>query len=569
MESIRLAHWVTSHDRRRRVRKNGITVRALGPVLIAACASTLGAQDSGFTLDVDFRLNRPIDRVLAKVDPNEDTWIGEQDYQAIDHELKDIARALRDDPGSFEPLAEQTRGFQSLRLAEFKIISTRRDPGPGNLAHVSVRAELGGESSSGGLLSRLGMLEMSWSEAADGWTLETAVPVAFRDLSARAFGFSEITDQVFSGIESFRKQLRMGVDHWRDSLDAAVGVSVYGHQGLSLGDFDGDGLDDLYVSQPGGLPNRLYRNHGDGTFSDATRQAGLDILDDTSMSLFGDFDNDGDQDLFLVSTTPLLYRNDGLGQFEPDVDAGLAVPPAKAAMFTGAAAADYDRDGDLDIYVCGYDFWQPGADYDAPTPYYDAVNGPSNLLFRNDGQGRFAEVSTEAGLEPTNNRFSFAAAWGDYDDDGDPDLYVANDFGRNNLYRNNGDGTFADVAAQLGVEDLGAGMSAAWGDYDNDGDLDLYTANMWSSAGQRITASTRFDAVAPGERERAQFRRQAQGNSLFRNDAAAGFSDVSDTAGVRTGRWAWASDFVDLDGNGLLDLFVQNGYITGERLDDL
>ena len=544
-------------------------MRALAPVLMAACASTLGAQDSDFTLDVDFRLNRPIDRVLAKVDPNEDVWIGEQDYQQIDTELKGIARALLDDLGSFKPLADQTSGFQSLRLAEFKIVSTGRDANAGNVARVSVRAELGGESSSGGLLSRLGMLEMAWRKSTSGWTLATAVPREFRDLSTNATGFSEITDQTFGGIESFRRQLGFGVDHWRDSLDAAVGVSVYGHQGVSLGDFDGDGLDDLYVSQPGGLPNRLYRNNGDGTFSDATRQAGLGILDDTSMSLFGDYDNDGDQDLLLVTSTPLLYRNNGHGRFEPDLDAGLTVPPAKAAMFTGTAVADYDLDGDLDIYVCAYDFWQPGADYDAPTPYYDAVNGPSNLLFRNDGQGRFSEVSREAGLGPTNNRFSFAAAWGDYDDDGDPDLYVANDFGRNNLYRNNGDGTFADVAGQLGVEDLGAGMSAAWGDYDNDGDLDLYTANMWSSAGQRITTSAQFDAVAPGERERVQFQRQARGNSLFRNDGSAGFSDVSDTAGVRTGRWAWASDFVDLDGDGLLDLFVQNGYITGERLDDL
>ena len=556
-------------DRESRAESNGSMVRALAPVLMAACASTLGAQDSDFTLDVDFRLNRSIDRVLTKVDANEDVWIGEQDYQGIDAELKRIARSLRDDPGSFEPLAEQARGFRSLRLAEFKILSTRRDTDSDNLARVAVRAELGGESTSGGLLSRLGMLEMSWRKGSSGWTLETAVPTAFRDLSARALGFSEITDQVFSGIESFRKQLRLGVDHWRDSLDAAVGVSVYGHQGVSLGDFDGDGLDDLYVSQPSGLPNRLYRNNGDGTFSDATRRAGLDVLDDTSMSLFGDFDNDGDQDLFLISATPLLYRNVGDGRFELDVDAGLDVPPDSAAMFTGAAAGDYDLDGDLDIYVCAYDFWQPAADYDAPTPYYDAINGPPNLLLRNDGQGRFAEVSTEAGLTPSNNRFSFAAAWGDYDDDGDPDLYVANDFGRNNLYRNNGDGTFVDVAEQLGVEDLGAGMSAAWGDYDNDGDLDLYTANMWSSAGQRITLSTQFDDVAPGERERAQFRRQALGNSLFRNEGAAGFSDASNAAGVRTGRWAWASDFVDLNGDGLLDLFVQNGYITGERLDDL
>jgi hypothetical protein len=88
-------------------------------------------------------------------------------------------------------------------------------------------------------------------------------------------------------------------------------------------------------------------------------------------------------------------------------------------MFTGAALADYDLDGDLDLYVCSYDFWQAGSEYDAPTPYYDASNGPANLLFRNDGDGTFAEVTSEAGLDQNNNRFSFAAAWGDYDNDGD------------------------------------------------------------------------------------------------------------------------------------------------------
>ena len=168
-----------------------------------------------------------------------------------------------------------------------------------------------------------------------------------------------------------------------------------------------------------------------------------------------------------------------------------------------------------------------------------------------------------------NDRFSFAPAWGDYDNDGDPDLYVANDFGRNNLYRNEGDGTFTDVAAAAGVEDPAAGMSAAWGDYDNDGDLDLHTANMWSSAGRRLTFAERFADVAAAADTRRKFQRQARGNSLFRNNGDGTFSDVSEEAGVTMGRWGWAADFVDLDNDGLLDLFVQNGYLTGERLDDL
>ena len=145
-------------------------------------------------------------------------------------------------------------------------------------------------------------------------------------------------------------------------------------------------------------------------------------------------------------------------------------------------------------------------------PYYDAANGPPNFLFRNRRNGTFEDATKRAGMMQNNNRYSFAAAWGDYDSDGHPDIYVANDFGRKNLYHNNGDGTFTDVAARTGVEDLGAGMSAAWGDYDNDGKLDLYVGNMWSSAGLRLTHNRQFRQVAPSGEVRASFQRQAQGN---------------------------------------------------------
>ncbi len=530
----------------------------------------LSGQEPEFELKLSYSQERPVDRVLSKVAPSSDTWVGERDYQAIDARLKEASRSLIDDPESFEPLREAARAFRELCLVEFKIVETARPSGAGDVVHVKAYVELGGVATRGGLVSLSGLSEMTWSRADGKWTLVEFAAGELREArTSGGGGFTEITDAAFGAIDSFKKQLSPSVDHWRDSMDAALGVSVYGHQGVSLGDFDGDGLDDLYVSQPGGLPNRLFRNNGDGSFADVTRRAGLGILDDTSMSLFADMDNDGWQDLVVVGATPMLFRNLGGGEFVFDRESGLDVEDDRAAMFTGASMADYDSDGDLDLYVCAYDFWQAGAEYDAPTPYFDAVNGPANLLFRNDGGGIFEEVSAEAGLGPTNNRFSFAASWGDYDGDGDADLYVANDFGRNNLYTNNGDGTFTDRAAELGVEDLGAGMSAAWGDYDNDGDLDLYTANMWSSAGLRITGSEQFAEVASDEQPRGQFRRQAQGNSLFRNDGPDGFVDVSDEAGVRKGRWAWASDFVDLDGDGWLDLFVQNGYITGERLDDL
>jgi hypothetical protein len=163
-----------------------------------------------------------------------------------------------------------------------------------------------------------------------------------------------------------------------------------------------------------------------------------------------------------------------------------------------------------------------------------------------------------------------AAAWEDFDNDGDLDVYVANDFGRNNLYRND-HGRFVDTAAAASVEDHGSGMSVAWGDVDRDGRFDLYVGNMFSAAGNRVTYQRRFtggrstDAVE-------QLRRMARGNTLFMNrtDAKeAAFVDESIEAAVWLGRWAWASQFADLNNDGWPDLVVANGYVTNDDKDDL
>ncbi len=539
-------------------------------ILVAATVLVAGAfaQTSEYSVDPKFGAQRPIDRILERADPEQDNWVGERDYEEINAKLKTIATGIKDGSGGFEPLKSELERFAHVKLAEFKIVGSRRSDAAAKDAQIDIRLELGGETRDGELLSLLGPVEMRWTRDGDDWTLAETKVGELREVEAPRFQFTEITEQVFGKIPSFQRQLAKDTNYWRGALDAAVGVQVYGHHGVSLGDYNGDGLDDLYVSQPAGLPNRLYRNNGDGTFSDVSKAAGLDVLDDTSMSLFADLDNDGDQDIILIGAEPLLFRNDG-GKFTYDPAAGLRPAPDKAAMLTGASLADYDNDGDLDLYVCAYDFWQAGSDYDAPTPYYDATNGPPNLLFRNKGDGTFEEVTEAAGLMEGNNRFSFDASWADYDNDGDPDLYVANDFGRNNLYRNNGDGTFREASKEAGLEDLAAGMSASWGDYDNDGDLDLYVSNMWSSAGQRITFNSQFENVAGSAEVREKFQRQARGNSLFRNNGDGTFSDISEEAGVTMGRWAWASELVDLDNDGQLDIFVQNGYITGDRLDDL
>jgi hypothetical protein len=350
-------------------------------------------------------------------------------------------------------------------------------------------------------------------------------------------------------------------------MDAATGMDIYGHQGVAVGDYDGDSLEDFYVCQPGGLPNRLFRNLGDGRFKDVTEKAGVDVLDATSMALFADIDNSGTEDLILILSAgqPLLFLNEGHGHFRISPKA-FPTHTAGQGTMTSAALADYDHDGFLDLYVCAYSW--PVTAAQVPRPYYDATNGPPNVMYRNRGDGTFEDVTEKSGLNQNNNRYSFACAWGDYNNDGWPDLFVANDFGRKNLYRNNGNGTFTDIAPQAGVEDVGAGMSAAWGDFNDDGWEDLYVGNMWSSAGRRVTSQSLF-MENEAQAVKALYQRHARGNSLFRNLGEGRFEDVTLAAGVEMGRWAWCSNFLDFDNDGLDDLYIVNGFITGPKHEDL
>jgi tetratricopeptide (TPR) repeat protein/peroxiredoxin len=374
--------------------------------------------------------------------------------------------------------------------------------------------------------------------------------------------YVDITAQALGGNPSYASQLLRGVDYWRTVLDGACGVDIYGHNGVSVGDIDGNGLDDLYVCQPAGLPNRLYRNRGDGTFEDITEASGVGVLENTACAIFADIDNDGRQDLIVVRTGgPLLFMNEGGGKFRRRPGA-FQFATSPQGTFTGAAVSDYDRDGWLDIYFCLYIYYQGADQYKYPSPYYGAENGPPNFMMRNNRDGTFRDVTTETGLDRNNTRYSFCCGWSDYNRDGWPDLYVVNDFGRKNLYRNNGNGTFTDIAPQAEVEDIGAGMSVCWFDYDNDGVEDLYVANMWSAAGLRVSMQDVFQKDS-GEEVRALYRKHAMGNSLLRNSKNGGFEDRSAPAGVEMGRWSWSSDAWDFDHDGFPDLYIANGMISG------
>jgi tetratricopeptide (TPR) repeat protein len=340
--------------------------------------------------------------------------------------------------------------------------------------------------------------------------------------------------------------------------------------GAAWGDYDGDGDPDLFLvnfSGPLGpdgrcredpaVTSRLFRNDG-GRFADVTEAAGIAAPGCGMGAAWGDYDGDGRLDLAVTRYgTSLLYRNRGDGTFE-DVSGTSGVGQPEG-FWTGAAWADYDRDGDLDLHVCGYVRYRvdpaltgkTSLQYRAQVPY--TLNPSSyaperNLLFRNDG-GRFAEVAKAAGVDNPTGR-SLSGSWADFDRDGWPDLYVANDISDNVLYRNQGDGTFRDVSHAAWVADYRGAMGLGVGDWDNDLDLDIFVTH-WIA------------------QENALYENQA-GTPAVSAESPVRFLDNADMHGL--GQIAldfigWGTAFLDYDNDGRLDLFVVNGS-TFQRDDD-
>lgn len=359
------------------------------------------------------------------------------------------------------------------------------------------------------------------------------------------------------------------------------------HPGASVVDIDGDGFDDLYVMDQWGK-NLFLHNRGDGSFEDIAAKVGLDLENHCSSAVFADFDNDGDRDVFIGRTLERSrYLVNENGRFVDRSDSLVGIP--LPYLVSSIAAADYNNDGLLDVYFSTY-----GADTidrqlylwpDDPVqqtsdgkrmllaeflPQDEALHlmqlrerqqdftarvGPPNVLLENRG-GRFELSPANEQLQVWRN--TYQSTWGDFDNDGDPDIYCANDFSPNNLFRNNGDGSFADITATTKTADIGFGMGAAWGDYDNDGRQDLYVSNMYSKAGQRITKLL-------GSLADANFRKMASGNSLFCN-LGADFKKVSGTTptdlAVEVAGWSWGGQFLDVDNDGYLDVFATSGYYS-------
>ncbi len=346
------------------------------------------------------------------------------------------------------------------------------------------------------------------------------------------------------------------------SLPQDADVREFGG-GVAAGDYDNDGWVDLFVLRGDLGPNLLYRNLGNNTFEDRAEEAGVANPRAAFGSFrhsgpgFADMDGDGDIDLFLggvMGDRAIVYRNNGDGTFTDATD-GSGLEGINARYTISSAFGDYDLDGDLDLFLAHWGTPRPKDDESRPWPY------STESLWRNDSENgviRFTDVSLPSGIAQTiiedNPVGSFGGSGHDYTfspvfaritDDLYPDLVIAADFLTSKYYVNERDGTFRDATNREVIVD-GNGMGAAVGDYDNDGDLDWFVSSIWSD---------------PDENGEQIFK---HGNRLYRNDGGE-FSDATEEVGVRDGGWGWGSCFADFDNDGHLDLYHTNGWVHVER----
>ena len=321
--------------------------------------------------------------------------------------------------------------------------------------------------------------------------------------------------------------------------------------GAAFFDADGDGLLDLYVVNGAALPgyngltgpNRHYRNAGNGTFIDDTVRSQTGDEQFGMGAAVGDYDNDGDADLYLANYGPnVFYENDGAGIF---TDITKKTGTDDKGWGTHPAFIDYDNDGDLDLYVANYMEFTPADNkqclagevpiYCGPTTY----PGQAGVLYRNEEDRLFTDVTRAAGLLNASGR-QLAAVFGDYDNDGDADLFVANDKRPNFLFVNQGNGAFIEEGDLAGVAFNGEGvaesaMGADWGDYNNDGRLDIIVSTF-----------------------------QWETNTLYHNDGGGLFTDVTFAANLGIASVPFlgmTASFVDYDNDGFLDVFISNGHL--------
>lgn len=429
-----------------------------------------------------------------------------------------------------------------------------------------------------------GKIKVKWQKEEDRWLITRIEPLELKSQVSPKALFSEVLDRSLRSSEDLARaresvheryirevfftggtKFTYPKHYWEyitgwDSLDQHTSVSVV--------DLDEDGWDDFYVTARWGR-NQLWRNRGDGTFEEIAAKVGLDINGVCNCSLFVDFDNDGDQDVFIgrslergrfFENVDGIFRDRSLESFDQELPYWIS----------SVASADVDGDGLLDLYLSTYRLpitrprnimaekflseeeqmeWKKRRVEDHPV---FRLTGPPNVLLMNRGDGTFERVPAAGGADLWLS--TFQSTWSDYDNDGDPDLFVANDYAPDYIFRND-EGSLVDVTGEVAGDQIqGFGMGVSLGDYDNDGFQDPYFTYMYSKAGSRITAMF--------EQLETRMYEGVAGNKLLKNTGPA---FVDSGLPVAQAGWSWGGQFADFNNDGFLDIYVANGLYTPPR----
>ena len=453
-----------------------------------------------------------------------------------------------------EPLgvrAYQTLGWQEVAENDWKLVSWKQKKftvinSPGNLFE-EVTADL----------------------IPDVETLNAVSTATHEDLIITRCGEMEIVRSLENGKMVEAQAIKEAKDEFKGCNDWG---SVGQYPSVSVVDFDNDGYEDLFMTDRW-QSVQLLRNQGDETFVDVTKSVGIDVPEMATCGYFFDFDNDGDSDLLIgMSMVPSQFFENVGGKFKPHEAINEVL---RETRFVNAiSVADLNRDGLEDLYLSTYatgtgpiDDWIGFVTREKEqlktrlkilgNDKFVDRGGPPNILLMNRGES-FEWVKMDDGLKQYRN--SYQTSWNDYDTDGDLDLYICNDFApdvflRNDTERGSYKPVFTDVtSAVIPTMDMGFGMGCSWGDYDNDGDLDLYVSNMYSKAGNRIV-----DQVKDAD---PRLKVAAHGNFLFENQEGVFKQVAGDEEGeqhvARVG-WSYGGQFADFDNDGNLDIYVPSG----------
>ena len=499
-------------------------------------------------------------------------------------------------PGSRNPW----QAIESLNAAwetvKFGVVSADFDNSEKTSFTMHTKAEgRGHEHGSSVVLGFKGQQDLTWTKSGSQWILTHWKQLDFTVKKTAQSFFKEVLADVVVG-EKGAVAISKARLSTKDKLLVAASKSGeinvpkekyknwtsahsnYLFPAVSVVDYDSDGFDDLFLTGRWGA-TQMFRNQGDGTFVEVAKEIGLYLKRQVNCSLFADFDNDGDPDVILGR--PLeraLYFQNENGVFTDVTDTKTDLRDLH--FVTGISASDVNNDGLLDVYLSTYAPLRENRQWGSVflkskelelvvshqkdrNRYFDLA-GPANILLMNKGKGGFKKVGFDETLSQW--RRSFQSVWSDIDQDGDDDLYVCNDFAPDAVLRNDtpdgaSEPVFVDVTDEVLInKGIGFRMGASFGDFDSDGDLDLYVSNMYSKAGKRIMKKVK--SVDP------RTTAAAAGNFLYviesgKFDQQAGAGD--DQFHVNQVGWSYGGQWADFDNNGQLDLYVPSGYYSAPK----